>query len=184
MIRLTNVLARWEFLLLLFLVCALIYGDFASPYFLTASNISIAVAGAMPTAIVALPMTLIVVMGEIDISVGSMVGLCATAPAVCLEHGFPIEAAMTISLLIGTLAGMVNGAIVAYGGLPSLVVTIGTLALYRGIAQIILEQRGVSGSPDWYQNIGFGTVLSTASSSYILGVPPSDAPRTSALRDW
>ena len=48
--------------------------------------------------------------------------------------------------------------LVAYAGLPSLVVTIGTLALYRGIAQIILKERGVSGFPDWYQDLGFGTI--------------------------
>jgi len=161
MTRLGGSLARWESLLLLFLIGAFIYGSFASPYFLTASNVSIAIAGAMPGAIVALPMTLIIVTGEIDISVGSIVGLCATSLAVCLEHGLPIEAAMAVSFVVGTVAGLVNGVIVAYGGLPSLVVTIGTLALYRGIAQIILEERGVSSFPDWYQSMGFGTVGAT-----------------------
>ncbi len=68
---------------------------------------------------------------------------------------------MVVGLLVGTLAGFVNGAIVVYGRLPSLVVTIGTLALYRGIAQILLKERGVSAFPDWYQEIGFGTVAGT-----------------------
>ncbi|MBV8455845.1 MAG: ABC transporter permease [Acetobacteraceae bacterium] len=156
--RLTGSLARWESLLLLFLFGAFVYGSFASPYFLTASNISIAIAGAMPGAIVALPMTLIIVTGEIDISVGSIVGLCATTLAVCLEHGLSIKVAMVLNFVVGILAGLFNGVVVAYGGLPSLVVTIGTLALYRGIAQIILEERGVSNFPDWYQSMGFGTV--------------------------
>jgi rhamnose transport system permease protein len=114
-----------------------------------------------PAAIVALPMTLIIVTGEIDISVGSMVGLCATFMAVCLEHGLPVQAAMLLGIIAGTLAGLLNGIIVVYGELPSLVVTIGTLALYRGIAQIILKERGVSGFPEWYQNIGFGTIGAT-----------------------
>ncbi len=161
MTRLTFSLARWELLLLLFLIGAFLYGSFASPYFLTTSNISIAIAGAMPEAIVALPMTLIIVTGEIDISVGSIVGLCATTLAVCLEHGLPVESAMILSFAVGILAGLFNGVVVAYGGLPSLVVTIGTLALYRGMAQIILEERGVSNFPDWYQSIGFGTVGGT-----------------------
>jgi len=104
---------------------------------------------------------LIIVTGEIDISVGSVVGLCATFMAVCLEHGLPVQAAMLLGIIAGTLAGLLNGIIVVYGGLPSLVVTIGTLALYRGIAQIILKERGVSGFPEWYQNIGFGTVGAT-----------------------
>jgi rhamnose transport system permease protein len=115
----------------------------------------------MPVAVVALPMTLIIITGEIDVSVGSMVGLCASSMAVCLEHGFPVEAAMLVGLLVGTLAGSVNGVIIAYGVLPSLVVTIGTLALYRGIAQIVIKERGVSSFPEWYQDIGFGTVGDT-----------------------
>jgi rhamnose transport system permease protein len=150
--------ARWELFLLLVLIGTFICGAQSSRYFLTASNISIALAGMMPAAVVALPMTLIIVTGEIDISVGSIVGLCSALMAVCLEHGLPVEGAMLLGIVIGTLAGLVNGLIVVYGALPSLVVTIGTLALYRGIAQIILNERGVSGFPQWYQDIGFGTI--------------------------
>ena len=141
----------------LVLVVTLVLGSQVSKYFLTASNISIALAGMMPVAIVALPMTLIIITGEIDISVGSIVGLCASAMAVCLEQGLPVEVAMLAGLVVGTLAGAFNGAMIVLCGLPSLVVTIGTLALYRGIAQIILKERGISGFPDWYQDIGFGT---------------------------
>ena len=154
-------IARWEIFLLFVLGLTLICGAHVSQYFLRPSNISIALAGMTPAALVALPMTLVIVTGEIDISVGSMIGLCATFMAVCFEHGLPIEAAMLLGTIVGTLAGLLNGIIVVYGGLPSLVVTIGTLALYRGIAQIILKERGVSGFPEWYQNIGFGTVGST-----------------------
>jgi rhamnose transport system permease protein len=132
-----------------------------SPYFLTASNTSIAIANLMPVAIIALPMTLIIITGEIDISVGSIVGLCATATAVCLEQGLPVEAAMVAGLLVGFAAGLFNGLIIVGFGLPSLVVTVGTLALYRGIAQILLKERGVSGFPGWYQQIGFGTIPGT-----------------------
>jgi rhamnose transport system permease protein len=158
---LSRVFARWEFFLLLVLILTLIAGSHVSRYFLTPSNLSIALAGMTPVAIVALPMTLIIITGEIDVSVGSTVGLCASVMAVCIEHGIPIEVAMLLGVLTGTLAGLINGLIVVYGGLPSLVVTIGTLALYRGVAQIILNERGVSGFPDWYQNIGFGTIDGT-----------------------
>ena len=154
-------LARWEVFLLFVLVATFACGAQVSQYFLRSSNISIALAGMTPAAIVALPMTLIIVTGEIDISVGSIVGLCATSMAVCLEHGLPVGGAIFSGILVGMLAGFVNGIIVAYGALPSLVVTIGTLALYRGVAQIILQERGVSGFPEWYQNIGFGTIDGT-----------------------
>lgn len=154
-------LARWETLLLFVLIGTFICGAQVSRYFLTPSNISIALASMTPAAIVALPMTLIIVTGEIDISVGSIIGLCASLMAVCLEHGLPVEMAMLLGIVVGTLAGFLNGLIVVYGSLPSLVVTIGTLALYRGVAQIILNERGVSGFPEWYQNIGFGTIDGT-----------------------
>ena len=158
---LSRLLARWEMFLWLVLIATFVAGAHVSRYFLTPSNLSIALAGMTPVAIVALPMTLIIITGEIDVSVGSIVGLCASLMAVCLEHGLPIEAAMLLGVLAGTLAGLINGLIVVYGKLPSLVVTIGTLALYRGVAQIILNERGVSGFPDWYQNIGFGTIDGT-----------------------
>jgi rhamnose transport system permease protein len=161
MIWIRGSLARWEAFLFLVLIGTFISGAQVSQYFLTPSNISIALAGMAPAAIVALPMTLIIVTGEIDISVGSIVGLCASVMAVCLEQRLPVEVAMLLGTVVGTLAGFVNGLIVVYGALPSLVVTIGTLALYRGIAQIILTERGVSGFPDWYQSIGFGTIDGT-----------------------
>jgi rhamnose transport system permease protein len=154
-------LARWETFLLFVLIGIFICGTQVSRYFLTPSNISIALASMTPAAIVALPMTLIIVTGEIDISVGSIIGLCASLMAVCLEHGLPVEVAMLLGIVVGTMAGFLNGLIVVYGALPSLVVTIGTLALYRGVAQIILNERGVSGFPEWYQNIGFGTIDGT-----------------------
>ena len=109
-------LARWEVFLLFVLIGTFICGSHVSRYFLTSSNISIALAGMTPAAIVALPMTLIIVTGEIDISVGSIVGLCAAFMAVCLEHGIPVEVAMLLGIVVGTLAGFVNGLIVVYGG--------------------------------------------------------------------
>lgn len=158
MLRVTGWLTPWELLLFLVLAGTLLLGSLASEFFLTSSNISIAIAGAMPVAIVALAMTLVIVTGEIDVSVGSMVGLCAASMALTMEQGLPITAAIAVGCVVGPLAGLGNGLLVAYGGLPSLVVTIGTLALYRGIAQILLEERGVTGFPAWYENLGFGTV--------------------------
>jgi len=156
-----RLLMRWEVFLIFVLIGTFVFGARVSQYFLRPSNLSIALAGMTPVALLALSMTLVIVSGEIDISVGSIVGLCAASMAVCVEHGFPVEAAMLGGIFVGMLAGLVNGIIVAYGALPSLVVTIGTLALYRGIAQIILEERGVSSFPEWYQNIGFGTIGNT-----------------------
>lgn len=154
-------LVRWETLLLAVLILTFLAGSGVSKWFLTQSNISIALAGVAPVALMALPMTLIVITGEIDVSVGSMIGLCAATIALCVERHLPIQAGMGIGLVIGILAGAFNGLLVAYAMLPSLVVTIGTLALYRGLALVILEERGISGFPDWYQGIGFNHVPGT-----------------------
>ncbi|MFN0313781.1 MAG: ABC transporter permease [Burkholderiales bacterium] len=158
MMRVQRYFARWEALLLAFLAAAFVFGTTMSEYFLTASNVSIAIAAFMPTAIVALSMTLIIITGEIDISVGSIIGLCAAVMGLCLEQGMPMAMAIPISVLVGALAGLGNGIMVAYVGLPSLVVTVATLALYRGIAQILLKERGVTDFPEWYSNLGFGTI--------------------------
>jgi Branched-chain amino acid transport system / permease component len=179
MTRFGALLARWEALLLVFLLAAFVLGWATSPYFLTASNISIAVAGAIPGAIIALAMTLVIVTGEIDISVGSITGLCAATMAICLKQHLPITSAIAAGFTVGTLAGVLNGVFVAYAGLPSLVVTIGTLALYRGIAYIMLEERGVSDFPDWYQNMGFGTIGPTPVPwSLLIFAPHAMGPRS------
>src|ERR1700732_1201840 len=115
-------LARWEVFLLFVLIGTFICGANVSRYFLTSSNISIALAGMAPTAVVALPMTLIIVTGEIDISVGSIVGLCSSVMAVSMEHGLPVQLAILSGIVVGMLAGLVNGLIVVYAVLPSLVV--------------------------------------------------------------
>ena len=161
MARLRGLLARWELFLLVVLIATFVYGSRFSEYFLTSSNISIAIAGAVPAAIVALGMTLVIVTGEIDVSVGSNAGLCAASLAVAIEQGLPLEAAMLAAMAAGTLAGLFNGVMVAYAGLPSLVVTLGTLALYRGTALIMLKERGVHSFPEWYQSLGFETIAET-----------------------
>ena len=129
MIELRRFFARWEVFLLIVLVAIFLVGGEASRYFLTTSNVTVALEGVAPMALLALTMTLIVVTGEIDISVGSMVGLCATAMAVALEAKFPIGVAILIGVAVGLAAGAFNGLMVSYATLPSLVVTIGTLAL-------------------------------------------------------
>lgn len=153
-----DLFGKWEIFLFAILVAVVAAGTLTSEYFLTTSNISIALAGAMPAAIVSLAMMAVIVTGEIDISVGSTVGLCATAIGLTIEQGGSAEFAMVSGVVVGLAAGGLNGLVVAYGRVPSLVATLGTLALFRGIAQIILEERGVSNFPVWYQDLGFGTI--------------------------
>jgi rhamnose transport system permease protein len=107
-----------------------------------------------PILLMALPMTLIIVTGEIDLSVASTLGLSAVVSGLLVhEHGWSLPAAAAVALLVGLAAGALNGFLVAYVGLPSLAVTIGTLALYRGVAVGLIGTKAVSGMPSHWQTL-------------------------------
>jgi len=160
--RWTRLLARWETLLLVALLGLIVLGNALSPFFLTPGNFSNLVSALMEVAIMALPLTLIIILGEIDLSVESMAGLSSAALGFMWAEGVPLEIGIPAVLVMGAVGGLLNGTLVALGGLPSLVVTLGTLALFRGLALIILGPRGVSNFPPWFTELGFGDVPGTA----------------------
>ena len=157
----TRLVARWETLLFVALVGLIVLGNGLSPFFLTAGNFSNLIAALMEVAIMALPMTLIIVAGEIDLSVESMAGLACAILGFLWSAGVPLEVAIPAVLVVGALGGLLNGLLVARGGLPSLVVTLGTLALFRGLALIVLGPLGVSNFPPAFTELGFGHVPGT-----------------------
>ena len=150
-------LARWETLLAIVLIVLIGIGASLSPVFLTPRNFANLIAAVIEVAIMSLPMALIIISGEIDLSVESMVGLSAAVLGTLYAAGVPIELVIPIVLVVGALGGLLNGVLVTRMGLPSLVVTVGTLALYRGLALVVLGSRGVSAFPDWFTTFGFGT---------------------------
>lgn len=154
-------LARWETLLLVALLGLTVLGNALSPFFLTPGNFANLVAALMEVAIMALPLTLIIILGEIDLSVESMAGLASAVLGFMWAAGVPLEIAIPVVLVIGAAGGLLNGLLVAVGGLPSLVVTLGTLALFRGLALIVLGPRGVSNFPSAFTDFGFGHVPGT-----------------------
>jgi rhamnose transport system permease protein len=154
-------LARWETLLLLIIVALVVIGTAVSPVFLTTRNVPNLIVAVIEVSIMALPMTLIIISGEIDLSVESMAGLACAMLGVLSLNGVPLEAAIPVALVLGALGGLLNGILVTVFGLPSLVVTLGTLALYRGLALAILGSQGVSGFADWFTTFGFGTIPGT-----------------------
>jgi len=106
-----------------------------------------------PILMMALPMTLIIITGEIDLSVASTLGVCAAFCGVLVkEHDVAMPAAIVLTLLLGIVLGAVNGVLVAYVGLPSLAVTIGTLALYRGLAEGLIKTDRIAGFPPEWQD--------------------------------
>ena len=169
--RWTRLLARWETLLLVALLGLIVVGNSLSPFFLTPGNFSNLVSALMEVAIMALPLTLLIILGEIDLSVESMAGLASAALGFMWAAGVPLEIGIPIVLVIGAMGGLLNGTLVALGGLPSLVVTLGTLALFRGMALIILGPRGVSDFPPWFTELGFGDVPGHGDPVVVRGLP-------------
>ncbi|MBE1488442.1 ABC transporter permease [Plantactinospora soyae] len=107
----------------------------------------------VPIALIALPMTLIVITGEIDLSVASVLGLSSAVLGQLWVTGLPLPLVLLLVVLLGAVLGAVNGLFIAGFGLPSLAVTIGTLALYRGLAYVVLGDRAVADFPiGWTSN--------------------------------
>jgi rhamnose transport system permease protein len=149
-----GLVVRWETLLLVLLGGTIAYGAAVSPYFLQQSNLFFICLNVGEIAIMALPLTLLVVTGEIDLSVASILGLSGVLMAELFKHGWPIWPSMIMAVVLGAVLGAFNGFLVTRVGLPSLAVTIGTLTLYRGIAQGILPTDTIGGFPTKLASIG------------------------------
>ncbi|WP_458115937.1 ABC transporter permease [Arthrobacter sp. D2-10] len=106
-----------------------------------------------PILLIALPMTLIIITEEIDLSVASIVGLSSVMTGVLTQAGWPMAVAAVVAILIGTIAGALNGFLVTVVGLPSLAVTIGTLALFRGIAVGLLGTTAITDFPEFWTDL-------------------------------
>ncbi|HJP76132.1 MAG TPA: ABC transporter permease [Pseudonocardiaceae bacterium] len=147
-------LVRWESALVLVLVATLIFGSATSDHFLQVTNVFYIGLNMGEIAIMALPLMLIIITAEIDLSVASMLGLSGAVMGALFSAGWSVWAAMGVSLLVGLAGGALNGLLVAKLGLPSIAVTIGTLTLFRGLAEIVLAPKTVTGFPLALTNIG------------------------------
>jgi rhamnose transport system permease protein len=124
-------LVRWESALVLVLVATLVFGSATSDHFLQVTNVFYIGLNMGEIAIMALPLMLIIITAEIDLSVASMLGLSGAVMGALFSAGWSVWAAMGVSLLVGLAGGALNGLLVAKLGLPSIAVTIGTLTLFR-----------------------------------------------------
>lgn len=150
--------ATWESFLAGLTVLMLAYAVIAVPNFASSFNLSQAAAGVSERALIVLPMTLLIIAREIDLSVASILALCSVVFGVLVQAGLPLVAAGVAVLATGALAGAFNGALVTVFGLPSLVVTLGTLAMFRGIGYIILGSGSVNEFPVSFTDFGIDTL--------------------------
>ncbi|HEY3322166.1 MAG TPA: ABC transporter permease [Planctomycetota bacterium] len=140
-------LNRREFWVLLLLIVTVAAVSVKNPNFCQLSNIRNMLANAAPTAIVACGVTLVIVTGEIDISVGSLMGLLAAvlgATSSLVYSRWPAAASIVLVLTLGTAIGLVNGLLVTFGRVPSIVVTLGTMMALLGVTKLFLTGYGDS----------------------------------------
>jgi rhamnose transport system permease protein len=147
-----RLLVSREAAMIALVVVVYMWGYSNIPYFGDTLTLTYLLLDTTTILLIALPMTLVIITGEIDLSVASVVGLSSATLGLLHENGVGIVPSFVIALLVGLVCGAFNGFLVAYVGLPSLAVTIGTLALYRGIAVGLLGTTAVTGfAQDWTQ---------------------------------
>jgi len=155
-ILLTREAAIIALLLLVIVVALASVRNFDSPLTVTYLLRDVA-----PILLIALPMTLIIITEEIDLSVASIVGLSSVVTGILTQAGLPFPVAAILAVLVGTVAGAFNGFLVTVVGLPSLAVTIGTLALFRGIAVGLLGTTAISDFPEQWTDLAKANIPGT-----------------------
>ena len=152
---------RWEFVLVLMILAAGAWSTTQSPFFLELENLLDLTKPFIFIGLMALGLTLVVIAGEIDISVASTLAVSVVVFADVWDHGLNIWLACLVGLLVGTGLGIVNGILVGILDLPSLAVTLGTLAAYRGLAFVVLGGGGITGFPSDYTRLGIADLGSS-----------------------
>ena len=164
---------RWlslqEAVLAAILIIAVIALSFLSDRFLTPANLLNQTRFLTEVALLAVPMTFVIIMGGIDLSVGSIVAFSAVLLGFSwLVLGFPLWLAVLVGIAGGTLAGYLNGLVIVYLGVPPLIVTLATLAIFRGLAYGISESRSFNGFPDAFAFWGSGEIAGLPFQLYLL----------------
>lgn len=163
-------LRRWEFLLLICLVVVVGYNSLNVSNFLTAQNQSNLLQLSIEKAIVALIMTFVIISGEIDLSVASMMGLAASVLARLYDSGWHMGLAIAVALGIGLAFGAMNGFFVAKVGINSLAVTLAGYIGFRGLAQVFIEDQSIGNFPGWFTRLGQRGLIGPITFSILLFV--------------
>lgn len=152
---------RWDVIVTALLVAIFLGGSATSPSFARIGNLSFALGDLGEIALIALAMTMLVVAAEVDLSVASVLGLSSALVGAMWDGGWAIETIIPLVVVVGAVCGLVNGLLVTRLGLPSLAVTIGTLALYRGLAYVVLGDRAIAEFPQQYASLAVDDVPGT-----------------------
>lgn len=157
-----------ECILAALLICVLIAAAWLEPNFMTVEAQLELSTHAIELALLALPVTLIIISGGIDLSVGSSMTLSAVVLGLLFEAGAPIYLCALAAILTGTTAGALNGFFIAKIKVDPLIVTLATLAAFRGLAEGISLGRPISGFPEQLLHLGSGTLAAIPIPALIL----------------
>ncbi len=161
---------RHESILAILLVLALVASANLSDRFFTIDNLLNQGRMMTEAGIIAVAMTFIIVSGGIDLSVGSILGLSAIVLGMGWKDlGLPLPVAMMLAVVVGGVCGAINGIVIIKSKMPPMIATLGTLALYRGLAEGISQARSVRGYPEWFYTLGQGEAYGTPTQLWILG---------------
>ncbi|MCL2895978.1 ABC transporter permease [Brenneria tiliae] len=158
----------WEGFLLAVTLAVFTANALATPYFLNIWNLSDATFNFTEKAIIVLPMAMLIIAREIDLSVASTIALSSTVMGFCAQAGVDTPLLVCIGLGVGMLCGLFNGLLVTRFNLSSIVITIGTMSLYRGITYILLGDRALNHYPDGFAWFGQGYVYGALSFEFAL----------------
>ena len=158
----------WETLLLAVAIGIFVANSIASPYFLNAWNLSDATFNFTEKAMIAFAMALLIIAGEIDLSVASIIALASTAMGAAAQIGAETPILVLVGLGTGLICGAFNGVLVTRLGLPSIVVTIGTMSLFRGISYIVLGDQAYRTYPSDFAFFGQGYVWWVISFEFVM----------------
>jgi rhamnose transport system permease protein len=150
---------QWEWLLVLIFVIVNVINSALSPFYLDVGNLVGSTNSFLDMAFLVMPMTFVIILGNIDISVASTVALSAVVMAVAFNAGLPMPLAVILCLVVSTACGLVNGfLLVKFKELSAVIVTLATMIIYRGIAYVILEDQAAGHFPKWFSFLSWGTI--------------------------
>lgn len=152
---------RWDVIVTALLIVVVGGGLLGDPNFRDVGNLSFALDDVAEIALIALPMTLLVVAAQVDLSVASVLGMSSALLGALWDGGWAIQTIIPVVIIVGGVAGVVNGLLVTRLGLPSLAVTIGTMITYRGFAFVILGNKAVADFPQGFVTLTTGNVPGT-----------------------
>jgi rhamnose transport system permease protein len=153
-----SLVRRWEMVLVILLIAVCVVNSIASPYFLDIHNLFDSTQAFTEKAIIALSMTLVIIGRDIDLSVAAIIALCSTIIGWLATLGVGTAGLLAASMLAGTAAGAFNGAIITRFRIQAIVVTIGTMSLFRGISYAMLGDAAYTSYPDGFDELGQGTL--------------------------